>query len=547
MDINTCYETTYFYHTIAYYSHLVPTAIGLFLSIYALIRTKFSRLAVVFFAFTFGFSLWLIGDLIVWTQSDYNVVYYFWSWLDFVNVVFFVLGAYFFGLLARGHVSVWEKGIMMLLTLPAFAITVTGNSVVDFYQPVCEAANNDWLTYYKLFAETSSAALMLVSFVLAWKGSDVRKRVQVSVIGLAILMFYGVFAGTEYIASMTGVYETNLYGLFILPLFLIIMTFAITDLRLFQFRFVGTQILAYILIIMVGSQLLYVQDATDQTLSLVTLAITLFIGLMLIENAKREAEARVQIEELAGTLRKTNSQLDLANAHLKELDQMKDEFLSIASHQLRAPITAVRGYAANLADGTYGVVPEYFKEPIETIMEATRMMATSIEDYLNISRIEQGRMKYEKSEFDLAHLVETVVQELGPIASKKDLTLTATPSEDVMVRADIGKIKQVIVNIVDNAIKYTEKGGIKISIEKEKENAQIVVTDTGVGIPVDEIAVLFDKFTRARGANKINTTGTGLGLYVAKQLVAGHSGKVWAESDGPGKGSRFIIELPRIV
>ncbi|MBY0110459.1 hypothetical protein K2Y00_00410 [Patescibacteria group bacterium] len=547
MDINTCYETTHFYHTIAYYSHLVPTAIGLFLSIYALIRTKFSRLAVVFFAFTFGFSLWLIGDLIVWTQSDYNVVYYFWSWLDFINVIFFILGAYFFGLLARGQVSAWEKGIMVLLTIPAFAITVTGNSVLDFYQPVCEATNNGWLTHYKLFAEASSAALMLVSFVLAWKGSDLRKRVQVSVIGLAILLFYSVFAGTEYIASMTGVYETNLYGLFILPLFLIIMTFAITDLRLFQFRFVGTQVLAYILIVMVGSQLLYVQDATDQTLSLVTLAMTLFIGLMLIENAKREAEARVQIEELAATLRKTNNQLDQANSHLKELDQMKDEFLSIASHQLRAPITAVRGYAANLSDGTYGVVPDYFKEPIETIMEATRMMATSIEDYLNISRIEQGRMKYEKSEFDLAHLVETVVQELGPIASKKDLALSATPSEDVMVRADIGKIKQVIVNIVDNAIKYTEKGGIKVAVEKDTEHVRIVVSDTGVGIPADEIAILFDKFTRARGANKVNTTGTGLGLYVAKQLVAGHNGKVWAESDGAGKGSRFIIELPRIV
>lgn len=175
------------------------------------------------------------------------------------------------------------------------------------------------------------------------------------------------------------------------------------------------------------------------------------------------------------------------------------------------------------------------------------MMATSIEDYLNISRIEQGRMKYEKSEFDLAHLVETVVQELGPIASKKDLALSATPSEDVMVRADIGKIKQVIVNIVDNAIKYTEKGGIKVAVEKDTEHVRIVVSDTGVGIPADEIAILFDKFTRARGANKVNTTGTGLGLYVAKQLVAGHNGKAWAESDGAGKGSRFIIELPRIV
>jgi signal transduction histidine kinase len=472
-------------------------------------------------------------------------VYYTWSWLDFVNVVFFILGAYFFGVLAREKVSIWEKVLFVALCIPAFLITVSGNALTEFTQTYCEAASNEWLTYYKLFAEVTVVGLMIFSLIAAWKRSDSQKRVQLSVILIATLLFFGVFSGTEFIATITGVYEINLYGLFVLPLFLIIMTFAITDLRLFQFRFVSTQVLAYVLIIMVGSQLIFIEDTTSRTLSLITLAVSLFMGVLLIENAKREEEARIRIEDLAKTLKDTNSNLDRANERLKEMDQAKNEFLSIASHQLRAPITAVRGYSANILEGVYGKVPEKLKDPLETVQESARLMASSIEDYLNISRIEQNNMKYEKSTFDVRDLTQKIAHELSLQAKKRKLTLTANGSDEpVMVNADIGKIKQVIANLVDNAIKYTEKGGISISTKKEGGKAHIEISDTGVGINPEEIGGLFEKFKRARGANKVNTTGTGLGLFVAKQLIEGHGGTVSAKSEGVGKGSTFIIELP---
>jgi signal transduction histidine kinase len=206
--------------------------------------------------------------------------------------------------------------------------------------------------------------------------------------------------------------------------------------------------------------------------------------------------------------------------------------------------SAIRGYASNVIDGSYGAVPEYLFEPIGVMQESARLMASSIEDYLNISRIEQGRMKFEKSTFDVADLAGKVVNELGPIATKRGLDLTFKSVEPVMVNADIGKIKQVISNLADNAIKYTEKGSVSVTAEKVDGKARITIADTGVGIAADEIPKLFTKFTRARDANKVNTTGTGLGLYVAKQLVEGNGGAIRIESDGVGKGSRFIIELP---
>ena len=130
MDINTCFETTNYYHTIALYSHLVPTALALFLSIYALIKTHFSKLSIIFFLFTSAFSLWLIGDVIIWTTKNYFYVYALWSWLDYVNIVFFVLGAYFFGILARVKISLVEKIIYVLICALAF------------YQEACSVQDN---------------------------------------------------------------------------------------------------------------------------------------------------------------------------------------------------------------------------------------------------------------------------------------------------------------------------------------------------------------------------------------------------------------------
>lgn len=230
---------------------------------------------------------------------------------------------------------------------------------------------------------------------------------------------------------------------------------------------------------------------------------------------------------------------------LAKLDQLKSEFLSVASHQLRAPITAIRGYVSLILEGNYGMPTEPMKEPLERIEESARGMANSIEDYLNISRIEQGRMKYEKSNFDMVEITQKVVNELSPAASRKGLTLSLIPSgEPLMVNADVGKIKQIISNLIDNAIKYTEKGSIAVTLARGRGGARVTISDTGVGIVPNEINGLFEKFRRARNANKVNTSGTGLGLYVAKQLIEGHGGIIRAESEGAGKGSTFIVELP---
>ena len=308
----------------------------------------------------------------------------------------------------------------------------------------------------------------------------------------------------------------------------------------------GAQALVWALVILIGSEFLFVSSLTNQILVGVTLVISSILGLSLIRGVKKEVAQRENIQKLANSLELTNEELASANIRLKELDQQKSEFVSLASHQLRSPLTAIRGYASMITEGEYGSVSPELKEPIEKIASSVKSMIIMVEDFLSISRIEQGRMKFDFTDFDLKKLAEEVVYELRPNADKAGLTLSfsAEPGKKYLVSGDQTKIKQTIINFLDNSMKYTPKGSIAVSIRKDAyDKIQIAIADTGIGISKETLPKLFQKFTRASDANKTNVMGTGLGLYVAKQMIEAHKGKVWAESPGEGKGSTFFIEL----
>lgn len=531
MDINTCYETTNAYHAIAFYAHLVPTVLALFLSSYTLIKTKASKLAIAFFAFTVGFSLWLIGDVFTWTSSNYDVVYFTWSWLDAVNIAFYALGAYFFGILTRERISLWEKLVLFGLCVPAFVMTALDMSLLDFYQPVCEATENATLTLYKIIAEWVIIGMVLLSFMLAWTKSTVGKRLRTGTILAALLLFYGVFSSTEYIATTTNIYEINLYGLFILPLFLIVMTYAITNLGIFEFRLLGTQILAYALIIMVGSQLLFLQDTTESTLSLITLGITIFFAFLLLQNAKKEEQARVRIEELAKELEKANKQQVI--------------LIHFITHQIKGFVTKSRNIFSMMKDGDFGVAPEAMRPMIEEGLRSDTKGVSMIQEILNAANIKSGKVAYSKEPFDLKALVDEIGMDLKTAAEAKGLTLKLeTGTEPLMYPGDKGQLVNALKNLIDNSIKYTLKGEVRVKLVQEEKAVRFTVEDTGVGITQEDMKNLFTEGGHGTNSAKINVESTGFGLYIVKNIIEAHNGKVWAESDGEGKGSQFIAELP---
>jgi signal transduction histidine kinase len=235
----------------------------------------------------------------------------------------------------------------------------------------------------------------------------------------------------------------------------------------------------------------------------------------------------------------------VANDKLQELDRMKTEFVSLATHQLRSPLTAIKGYSSMILENSFGPIEDKARGAVDVIFQSSQKLVKVIEDFLNITRIELGTMKYEQSEFDFKALVESVSKELRVNVEKKGLQFSFefNSTGNYKLVGDSGKLAQVVGNLIDNAIKYTPKGWIKVSLNQIDGKIRLTVADNGVGMPAEVIPKLFQKFSRASDAGEVNITGTGLGLYVAKQIVDGHHGKIWAESDGVGKGSRFVVEI----
>ena len=263
-----------------------------------------------------------------------------------------------------------------------------------------------------------------------------------------------------------------------------------------------------------------------------TLAIFLFFGWLLIKSVLREIKQREALAE--------------AYVKLQQLDKAKTEFLSIASHQLRTPLTAVKGYISMLLEKTYGAVPEKMIKPLRSIYSSNERLIKLVNDLLNVSRIEAGRTEKSLEKTPLQELVQNIVEELKLIANAKNLYLKFEEPEKPLpeIFLDKDKIRQVVMNIIDNAIKYTERGGVTVKIREKDKNIQISISDTGDGLSQEEVDHLFTSFTRGKAGTRLWVEGAGLGLYIAKKFIDMHNGKIWAESQGRGQGSVFYIELP---
>jgi len=319
--------------------------------------------------------------------------------------------------------------------------------------------------------------------------------------------------------------------------FITLTVYGILKHRLFGVKVIATGLLTFILWLILLSRVLVNGTIQGQIIDGSTLIVAILIGTLLIRSVRKEVEQREKLEELT-------KQLEKANEKLKELDNLKTEFLSLASHQFRSPLAAIKGYASLIMEGSYGEVNSAVREAVSRIFQSSDGLTKVVQDFLDVSRIEKGSMKYEFERVDLRDLVQETIDGLEPniIAAGLEISLKASDKE-FFVRADKSKLQQVITNIIDNAQKYTKEGSISVSLENEAGKIILKVKDTGLGIGKENIDRLFAKFVRNKGASKVNVKGTGLGLYLAKKVMEAHSGRVWVESEGVGEGSTFFIEL----
>jgi signal transduction histidine kinase len=265
-----------------------------------------------------------------------------------------------------------------------------------------------------------------------------------------------------------------------------------------------------------------------------------------IEDGYSIDEARLL--ESSGKLKELQNritEIQEANGELKKINHLKNEYISLATHQIRGPLGAIKGYISLILEGDYGKVPKEFVEPLDIIFKSTDSLSKTVSDFLDISRIEQGEMKYYLKDFNVVDLINEVVNEFKINVEKSGLQLkTNIIKGEFILHEDKTKLKQVFANLLDNANKYTKSGWIEVGLSKKDDNKLIFsVKDSGVGISKETLPLLFKKFSRAKDANGANILGTGLGLYVAKKILEIRNNHIWAESEGEGKGSQFYVEL----
>lgn len=227
-----------------------------------------------------------------------------------------------------------------------------------------------------------------------------------------------------------------------------------------------------------------------------------------------------------------------------EIEKMKQELISISTHELRAPITGIKGYLDMILDGDTGGVNQETKETVEELVLINQRLADLVEDLLNVGRIEQGRIAIRPEPTDLEKLITEIIKELSAQAKKKGLEVKFLPKKLSQVQADPDKTKQIIMNLLSNAIKYTPKGKIEIATEDKGDEIYCHVSDTGFGISPQEQKKLFQKFYRVKNKNTWMITGTGLGLWISQKFLEMMKGKIWLISK-EGKGSTFSFSLPK--
>lgn len=228
----------------------------------------------------------------------------------------------------------------------------------------------------------------------------------------------------------------------------------------------------------------------------------------------------------------------------KKIEQMKSDFVALASHELRTPLTSIQGYAELILDGDVGEISREQREFLEIISQNTRRLEALINDVLDVEKIESGRMSMKREKVDLSRIVDSCVKTFKVMAENKGLKLEKDVKTSPMnVLGDSDRLSQVLSNLLSNAIKYTKEGEVKISARIKGKFASVAVEDTGLGMSPEDMKIVFSRFFRAEDSYVRKTTGSGLGLSIAKATIERHNGDIKVESK-LGAGSKFEVILP---
>jgi len=375
---------------------------------------------------------------------------------------------------------------------------------------------------------------------------DIQKT-QAKFVMVGDLIWTAIVSTVSFILPLFGVYQFTPFDSPSTIIFLVLTMYAITKHHLFDLKVIASELFVSALWIALFTTTTASQNIQDFFVNGTIFIISVVFGTLLIRSVLEEVKQKEKIEKLAKEIERAYEVEKRANEELKNLDRVKNQFLVQTQHDLRTPLSVIRGYCDLLISGTLG------KQSLKTIDVAKRIQIVAeekirdVNNFLDTTQFQLGKKVVAlKPGVDLNQIIDEVFNHLEPNAKSKGIYLKLEkPEGALLIEADKEKLKSSLFNVIDNSIKYTPNGGVTINVKTENNKIRIEIKDTGIGIPAEKLKTLFDTaFERGDQAKKTFVAGFGVGLYLSSQIVKAHNGKIWVESEGEGKGSVFFVELP---
>lgn len=561
---------------ILYYALIPGMIMAIMLSIFVFSNNKKLLTSAVLLFISLCFFIWGFFALILFATNNPNVVMILWSYTILIEPLIYAGGLYLSYLFFdKEDISVIKKLIILLFLLPLVLFLSTRLNLLGVNLNDCTAIEGPIALYFSYFVEITFILWIIVLAISKYKNAEDKKiKKEIILFMFGIVFFLLTFSSGNIIGSFTSDWVVSQYGYFGMPIFIGFLTYLIVKYQAFNIKLLVAQALVVSIIILIASQFFFIQNNTNRILTAITLASVSIFGWWLAKSVKKENEqnellkqSNKIIAEQKDRIEKDKEIVERANEELKRLDKAKTEFINIASHQLRTPISVISGVASMMLEGDMEKMPMEQKQKFyQSVWEKAKKLKVIVHDILNATSFANKKysiMDQSAEPVDVPKLLGQIVKDFEMEVKDRDIDLTLFSEKNIPeIKGQKEYLEEAFINLINNAIKYTpssnitsdvrakregsERGKVAVSIKNDLNNSKnilVEVKDNGIGIPEEAKTKLFQRFSRAQNAVNMYTDGTGLGLFIVKEIAEGHGGKVWFESE-LDKGTTFFVSLP---
>jgi len=518
--------------TLFFYSHFPAVIVALLAGFIVYYKTNKSKVGVTLLITTIMFSIWSLIDLVLWATNDPRIVMFAWSVQVLVEPLVYLFAFYLsYVFIKQKDLPFNIKLLLLALYTPIIVLLSTSWNLQGVSISDCNALEGPVAQYYTYFVELVIILSLFIFSVFQFiKEKDIARKKEIRIFSIGMVLFLLAFSWGNIIGSFTDDWVLAQAGLIGMPIFAAFLAYMIVRFKTFNIKLLGVQALVFSLGFLVLS-IAFIRKIENVRLVIAfTLTFTLFLGRALVASVRREIEQKERLQEL--------------NTELQSLLTQRESLVHLITHKVKASFTRSKYIFAEMVGGGFGELTPELKDLSQKGLDSDNEGIKTVDLVLNAFNLEKGIVKYEMALVDFKAMILDSAESRRAPAVAKGLAMNLNIEEgDFTISGDAFWLKEVTNNLVENAVRYTQKGSITVSLTKKEDKLLFSVKDTGVGINDEDKKNLFTEGGRGKNSVKVNVDSTGYGLFSVKLVVEAHGGRVWADSEGEGTGSTFSVEL----